>query len=211
MPIQFSTMQDNIIMFQDKYYKLIPDYEDSYAISKDGEVLSIRTKLQVGNSFYIRQPKIIKSHPCNNIGTRAVGLCVDGKQKQYQLHRLIALAWIPNPNNYPYVLSYSDTYDHPTFDDLYWSPVPNMNAFARENGIDLKEVDNLEDIELKAKWLYKPVEKLDDWGEPIERYESLIAAAKSFEGSVCTNAQAIYRALDGKALQAKGYFWRRCD
>ena len=62
----------------------------NYLIYRDGRIYSKKT-----NRFL----KISISYQ----NYKRIGLCKNGKQKQHSLHRLIALHYIPNPNNYPTV------------------------------------------------------------------------------------------------------------
>lgn len=41
--------------------------------------------------------------PLNLNGYLVVCLCKNGKQKLFRIHRLVAFAFLPNPNNYPFV------------------------------------------------------------------------------------------------------------
>lgn len=67
----------------------IADYPN-YLVYDDGRIFSIKSR------------KMLKT--CiNSPGYHQVGLCKDGKQKMFSVHRLVAQAYIPNPNNYPVV------------------------------------------------------------------------------------------------------------
>ena len=76
-------------------WKDIEGYEGRYQISNLGNVMS----LNYGNHGYPRQltPK------CNNSGRLWVELIVDGERKPFLIHRLVAMAFIPNPEGYPQV------------------------------------------------------------------------------------------------------------
>jgi len=67
----------------------IKDYED-YLIYEDGKVFSKYT-----NKFL--KPTI------NNNGYEIIGLCKNSKKKQFGIHRLIGIHFIPNPDNLPQV------------------------------------------------------------------------------------------------------------
>lgn len=73
-------------------FKPIPDYEELYHESNYG-----RTK-----SFWSKIPRILKPQN-NNQGYMTVILCKDGKKKFFLVHRLVALTFIPNPQNKPQV------------------------------------------------------------------------------------------------------------
>ena len=65
-------------------------YEGIYKIYEDGRVWS---------NYY---NKFMKACP-NNYGYYIIGLYKDKKRKMFQLHRLLGLNFIPNPNNLPEV------------------------------------------------------------------------------------------------------------
>ena len=63
----------------------IEGYEN-YLIFEDGKVININTGIE-------------KKHKIDKGGYYCIVLCKDGKQKHFSIHRLIALAYIPNPDN----------------------------------------------------------------------------------------------------------------
>ena len=65
----------------------IEGYEN-YLIFEDGKVININTGIE-------------KKHKIDKGGYYCIVLCKDGKQKHFSIHRLIALAFIPNPDNKP--------------------------------------------------------------------------------------------------------------
>lgn len=88
----------------------IPEYEGHYAATKDGRIWSHKQK------------KFLKA--CGELDNyQVVMLSKDGEGKMYYVHRLIALAWIPNPNNYPQVNHKDEHKDHNWADNLEWCSV----------------------------------------------------------------------------------------
>lgn len=75
-------------------FKDIEGYEGLYQVSNFGRVKSL------GNDK-TRKEKILK--PAKNIkyGYLYIVLCKQGKRKQHLVHRLVASAFLPNPNNLP--------------------------------------------------------------------------------------------------------------
>lgn len=72
--------------------KWIEGYEGKYAIDKKGRVWSFRDKHK---NFRIKRMK----YQLSSKGYLNVGLHKDSKPKRYRIHRLLALAFIPNPDN----------------------------------------------------------------------------------------------------------------
>jgi hypothetical protein len=76
-------------------WKDIEGYEDLYKISNFGRVLSIK-KLMTGSIN-----KKLMAGSINNRGYKCVALYKDSVQKTCKLHRLIAINFIPNPDELP--------------------------------------------------------------------------------------------------------------
>lgn len=71
-----------------KYWKKSPIFPDEYLVSELGEVKSLRSK------------KDLKPNE-DKCGYLYYVLSVNGKRKTVKAHRLVALAFIPNPENKP--------------------------------------------------------------------------------------------------------------
>lgn len=93
-------------------WKDIPNYEGYYQVSNLGKVMSLRS--YGGNSRRIMKP-------CGNgTGYLKVMLCKNSQQKQYLVHRLVAMAFIPNPNNYDFVNHKDENKMNNCVDNLEW-------------------------------------------------------------------------------------------
>lgn len=60
-------------------------------------------------------------------GYLKVNLLKEGKQKQYTVHRLVATAFLPNENNYPYINHKDENPSNNRVDNLEWC-TPKYNA-----------------------------------------------------------------------------------
>ena len=97
-------------------WKPIKDFEELYLISNYGELYSIRRK------------KKIKLYYDKN-GYAKATLHNEMKQKNVLIHKLVAEAFIPNPDNLPFVLHKKAIIDGGTneINNLYWgTPLQNM-------------------------------------------------------------------------------------
>ena len=100
----------------------IKGYEGLYAINENGEVWSYRRN------------KILR-HRRNNTGYAQVGLSKNGKQKHYLVHRLIADAFVSNPNNYELVEFIDRDITNLRADNLQWVAVPHgSKVMCEETG-----------------------------------------------------------------------------
>ncbi|SMG52212.1 NUMOD4 motif-containing HNH endonuclease [Paenibacillus aquistagni] len=103
-------------------------YEGLYIVSNYGEVRSL------GNDKG-RKEKIMKSHVCRN-GYEKLDLCKKGQPtKKVYVHRLVAMAFIPNPHNKPQVNHINcDKLDN-RLENLNWMTRKENIAHAIENGL----------------------------------------------------------------------------
>lgn len=76
-------------------WKDIEGYEGLYQVSNTGKVRSL-------NYRHTGKTKVLKQHTKDN-GYKRIGLNRNGKRTNYFIHRLVAQAFIPNPNNYPII------------------------------------------------------------------------------------------------------------
>ncbi len=97
-------------------WKNIEKYNGIYQISNLGRVRSVaHINIQ---KHYIPE-KIIKPHP-NNSGYLDVSLYIDGKRYHEKIHRLVAEAFIPNPNHLPEVDHIDTDKTNNTVSNLKW-------------------------------------------------------------------------------------------
>lgn len=88
------------------------DGYDGYEVSNYGRVKSL------GNDK-TRKEKILKQST-NKYGYQIVGICKGGKQKMFRVHRLVAMAFIPNLNNYEQVNHKDEVKTNNHVDNLEW-------------------------------------------------------------------------------------------
>lgn len=146
----------------------IKGYENLYAVTEDGQVWSYRTKK-------FMKPQI------NNSGYQMVLLQAHGKQKFCLVHRLVALTYIPNPDNLPQVNHKDECRTNNSVDNLEWC----TNRYNSNYGSH------------RAK-LSKPVYCV----ELDKRFDS-ITEAQQFIGK-----GSIYACLEGRCKTAGGYHWQ---
>ena len=101
----------------------IEGYEGLYAIEDDGRVWSYK------RSIYMK--------PASVGGYRQVILRKDGEAKHHYIHRLVAQAFIPNPDNLPQVNHKNEQKDDNRLENLEWCDAKyNMNygSFPERRG-----------------------------------------------------------------------------
>ena len=83
-------------------WKDIEGYEGLYQISNMGRVKSVERMKWCGKGYYKTPERILKARKTKN-GYLLVNLWKDGKIKSYYIHRLVAQAFLDNPDNLPEV------------------------------------------------------------------------------------------------------------
>lgn len=79
-------------------WKKIEEFNYEYEISSYGRIRSVENVIVRGNGWkYTRKSKILK--PSGSGGYLRGAVCVNKKMIPYKIHRLVALAFIPNNEN----------------------------------------------------------------------------------------------------------------
>lgn len=166
-------------------------YEGLYQVSNYGNVRSL-DKLVWNRFEYIhRQGKLMKTN-VDKYGYVRVVLCKKGHRTNEQIHRLVALAFLDNPNNLPQV-NHKDTNKQNNFvDNLEWcTNLCNMHH-AFEN--------------IDFNYDTTPVVKIDiETNIVIREYNSITEAAKD----IADNPINILRSCNFDNDSTKGYRWRK--
>ena len=84
-----------------------------YIVSDKGEVMN----LDFGNTG---EPGLLSPGGESGSLHKVVLYFENGKKKRVDVHRIVAIAFIPNPNHYKYVKHKGNKYDN-SVDNLYWS------------------------------------------------------------------------------------------
>lgn len=75
----------------------IQGYENSYQINRKGDIRTLKSSSRC-QKYDILKPQINKKN-----GYVYQTLWKNGKQKLIRVHKLVAITFIPNPNNYPQI------------------------------------------------------------------------------------------------------------
>ena len=97
----------------------IKGFEGLYQVSNTGKVKSLERTVWNGRGYRTVPEKIMKTHD-NGKGYLQVKLCKDGKGKKYKINRLVAQAFLDNPNNLPEVNHKDKIRTNDNVDNLEW-------------------------------------------------------------------------------------------
>lgn len=118
-------------------WKPVKGFEGLYEISNKGNVRSVDRHVMLGNQYCLLKGKPIKPFP-NSTGYLRVGLSKNSKDKKYLVHRLVAEAFIPNPNNLPCIDHINTIRDDNKVENLRWCDTAGnlANPISRERRIE---------------------------------------------------------------------------
>lgn len=180
----------------EEIWKDINGYEGFYQVSNLGRVRSMDRYVN-GNhitcDFQFMKGKIRKPVQ-DKLGYLKVSLRKNGSYKTYLIHRLVAEAFIPNPNNLPCVNHKDENPGNPNVDNLEWCTTD----------YNLKYSNVAERIN---KFKFRKVIQYDLNMNEIQKWNSLKEAAIF----VNTAQQNISRCCKGRCETCGGYKWRYDD
>lgn len=157
-------------------WKDVPGYEGFYKISSKGRLYSIKKN------------KILKPYT-NKQGYRCIGLQHDNNIYYTSIHRLVAKAFIPNPDNLPQVNHKDENPSNNNVDNLEWCTSQyNINYGNRNNKISAKA---------------QPVSQYTKDHVFIAEYPSIPYIAKHFN----YDYSFLYKCCKGVRKYAYGYIW----
>ena len=149
--------------------KDIKNYEGLYAVTEDGNVWSYKSKKWLV--------------PLNSRGYQRVQLCKDGTRIAYSIHRLVALTYIPNPNNLPQVNHKDEDKTNNSVTNLEWCSADYNNKYGTHATCTMKPIYCIE----------------------LDRiFNSSKEAAHTLGFAQCS----LSNCLTGRRKTAGGYHWR---
>lgn len=182
----------------------IPGYEGVYQASNMGNIRSVRRYVHhyKGGSKLVKE-RILKTsvRTTGHSGYKQVVVCLGlgekGKHKTEIVARLVALAFIPNPENLPEMNHKDENSLNNIWTNLEWcNGNYNKNYGTRNERISKKMTNH--------KMLSKQVVQLDFDGNVIAEYPSI----SEVERVLGYNNSAISRCYRGGRPTAYGFVWR---
>lgn len=169
-------------------------YEGFYQVSNFGNVRSVDRYVECKGTMRMQKGKMLRPH-VGRFGYKQVVLC-NKKMNLRKVHRLVAEAFIPNPNNLPQVNHKDEVKTNNNADNLEWCDclynLTYNELHHRRNNLNNKGS--------------KLVFQIKD-GTVINTYPSINEAARNLKGS-CGHISNCCR---GKVPSAYGYQWKYAD
>lgn len=170
-------------------WKDIEGYEGKYQISNLGRVKALDFKRT-------KKERIMKPH-INTSGYLAINLYKNAKFKTYRIHRLIAQAFISNPENKPCINHIDGNKLNNSIDNLEWCTHRENTIHAIKTGLSSSPTVKYGTDNPKSK----KVKQYDLQGKFLKTWDCISDAGKSL------NATHISDVCNGKRKSCKGYMW----
>lgn len=117
-------------------WKPIVGYDGKYEISNLGNIKSLRRFKKNNSKLQLVEEKLLSKYTNPKNGYVYVYLCNDGNYKNIRVHKLVAEAFIDNPNNYKSINHIDGNKTNNHVDNLEWCTQSYNNIDAKKrNGI----------------------------------------------------------------------------
>ena len=201
---------------KDVVWKSIPGFEGLYKVSNTGEVyseISSRTLKQIANN---------RGYMMLNLSHKGIVVDKNRKSNKYLVHRLVASAFIDNPENLPQIDHIDVNKKNNNVENLEWVNNSENNKRAFKNG--LKKVivskeqadnhskvmknlykENPERFSHLQKFEGKKIYQIDRNGKVVGEYSSVLDASEK----TGISSSSIYNIFTSNMLNksAGGFFW----
>ena len=197
-------------------WKDILGYEGLYQISNLGDVRSL-------NYNHTGEIKLLKQST-DKYGYKRVGLFKNGKEKKYLIHRLVAMTFIPNPDNLPIINHKDEDKTNNNVNNLEWCTYEYNNNYGTRNErvsesmrgennplygkCHREETKKKMSEKMKGKNL-KPILMYDKEGNFIRRFNSIGEANEYFGKN--RNCSSISNCLNGRKKTTYNYIFKYED
>lgn len=171
-------------------WKDIPNYEGLFQVSNKGRVKSVKRKCLIRTV-----PEKIRTLSLDKYGYYHLALSKNNKRKNFFVHRLVAMAFLSNPNNYKTVNHIDGNKKNCFLENLEWASISQNTKHAYKIGVKKPSGGAVK---------YKPVAQYKKDGTLVAIYKSIKEAfvkTKINNISACLNKNNKYKT-------SGGYIWK---
>lgn len=223
-------MENEILSLGSEIWRDIKGYNGHYQISNFGRIKSSQRNIKRSNGkIYPIKEKVM--NPAIEFGYKKINLTLPETRKitRFSVHRLVAQAFIPNPDNLPIVHHLDDNKSNNSTQNLIWVTNQQNMELASKNGRLKKSYNNNKKINKNPKenilplyyinsnavcpneiWKdingYDGKYKISNWGRVISYYDENITGKLRkpvFEGRFRTNGDYLFISLSGNQIIRK--------
>lgn len=176
-------------------WKDIKDYEGLYQVSNLGRVKSLERLTTWQDRGRRIMPQRIMSLEVTRQGYLRIMLAKEGTRTRFQVHRLVAAAFIQNPNNLPFINHKDEEKANNVVENLEWCTSQYNNTYN--------------DRAIKAnEWRRRKIIQYKLNGEYVATWESISKAARETK----TNASNICECVNGNRNKTRnGFMWKPAE
>ena len=185
-------------------WKPIKGFEGLYEVSNKGRIKSMKRYVPNRSGKMLVEEKIL-SLAHDNKGYYRVSLCREGKQFPKKVHRIVAEAFVDNPNNKPQVNHINGIKDDNRAENLEWVTNAENQIHANRSGLRRSPKGETHYAYGTDHPNNKAVIQYDDEGNFIAEYHSLAEAARSVGAS---DYSCISHCCRGVIQHSFGYRWK---
>lgn len=127
---------------QIEIWKDVVGYEGIYQVSNLGRVKSLSGFLETKRGIIKHRKEGVRSQSTKKNGYKTIMLCFMLKQMRFHVHRLVAIAFIPNPENKPQVNHINGIKSDNTLENLEWCTRDENTYHAMKNNLIPKGENN---------------------------------------------------------------------
>ena len=161
-------------------WRNIIGFEGLYQVSNLGRVKSLKDR-------YNNPREIIMKQNLMKDGYYQIGLWKNSKVKNYFVHRLVAIAFIPNPDNLPFINHIDEDKTNNCVDNLEWCTASYNNVYGN-----------------RIEKYSKPILQFDLEGNLVNEFPSI----KEAERQTGFKNPNICNCLKGKRKTCGGFIWK---
>lgn len=174
-------------MSEKEYWKDISGYENLYQVSNLGKIRSIK-------NGKIKMRSLARYSPSNTTTYYKITLCKDGKRETKWVHRIVAEAFIPNPDKLEEVNHKDENGLNNSIDNLEWCTHKYNNNYGTKN-------------RRTSDKLSKAVEQYDLKGRYIRTFKSAKEACEYLNVDI-SNRDSISKVCNGKRKTCLKFIWK---
>lgn len=173
-------------------WRYVEGYDKRYMVSNIGRVKAMPNEYPHLGGIRHTKEKILKPIFCKHTGYYQVSLYKrNGERRFTTIHRIVAEAFIPNPDNLPFVNHKDEVRTNNRVENLEWcTPKYNMDySHVKDRNIDA---------------ISMPIEQYDFDGNLLHTFKSSAEAGRALK----VHSSSILLCCKGKIGSVRGYLWK---